>query len=313
MYHVIANLELKFNNLNQAVRYASAKPFIIPAIPATMMSEEDRNTPRICVAPTIEDCITAIGLFGTFRRCLNDNPDTKSYENDDEAYPILILEFENGGEYTPDKHQVPDVETTHEHWLLNPAKPKKISLKWLNSYSIKIQENENGQAICKSVKFLESTENYHHPWLDGAGHPLESSDMGSDPWPSIDITPMLYYHGLNNGAFGFMTPIWPANGQCIFTPIDKKIKPYRTFIHQLRKFTGLYDKENLPIIEDKCVEIEYTIEYTNQSKTASVSYFEDGRCGLIINDASRRRIYFTPNDPIAKRLHVLTPFAKKIY
>lgn len=99
---------------------------------------------------------------------------------------------------------------------------------------------------------------------------------------------MLYYHGLNNGAFGFMTPIWPANGQCIFTPIDKKIKPYRTFIHQLRKFTGLYDKENLPIIED-------------------------GRCGLIINDASRRRIYFTPNDPIAKRLHVLTPFAKKIY
>ena len=250
MSHVIANLELMFGSLAEAKAWAASRPVFQPRVPYTAMQGEDRTVPRICGCLDIRGCFTALGVTGTFRRCLNSNPDAKSYENDDEAYPVLIAKFSDYAGWTaPGKDQVPDIEDTGERWLLSPARPEKIYLKWLDAYSIKMREGKC-RTVCAALKFLDDVSSYSHPWLDGRGHPLDCPDMGGDPWPEPDgMLGEIRLDMRMGGNLGLAVPAWPADGTWLFTPFDKNVPPYRTYAHCLRRFSGSWDRDGEPVFE----------------------------------------------------------------
>lgn len=239
-----------FGSLAEAEAWAASRPVFEPRVPYTAMQGEDRTVPRICGCLDIRGCVTALGVTGTFRRCLNSDPDAKSYENDNEAYPVLIAKFSDYAGWTvPSMSQVPDICDTDERWLLSPARPEKIYLKWLDAYSIKMREGKT-RTKCVALKFLDGLAGYSHPWLDGKGHPLDCPDMGGGPWPAPDG--MLGEVRLDmrmGGSLGLAVPAWPADGTWLFTPFDKAVPPYRTYAHCLRKFSGFWDKDGEPVFE----------------------------------------------------------------
>ena len=79
--------------------------------------------------------------------------------------------------YVPSREEVPDVGETGELRLLQQTEPVNVQLKWLDPYSI-ILDDEN-ERICKAVKFVreEDLKDKVHPWLTGTGNILESSLM----------------------------------------------------------------------------------------------------------------------------------------
>ena len=180
VYHVACSLEGKFKNLQDAKNYYSG--LLYPYIPKTAGEHEDKSIPRICVAPTVEDCLTGIKLVGRLRRCLAANEDAMSYETLGlEVYPVIILEFDVPMNllYKPNKHQVPDVDITNEYWLTRPVKASKVMLKWLNPRSIIWEETYRPEMWykCKKVTFTRSVKGRNHPWLNGRGSILESSEQ----------------------------------------------------------------------------------------------------------------------------------------
>lgn len=262
MYHIITNIELLFDGLAQAEAWAKTRSVIYPSVPKTAMDEEDRTTPRICVAPSIEDCFTAIGVTGQFRRCCAMNDGAKSYENSSEAYPVLVLKFPDGLAYVkPDRSQVPDIAATREQWLLEAAIPKTVMLKWLDACSVLYDDSiEDIRTICTSVRFIDKKDlrNYSHPWLDGKGHPLDSSDMGGEPWPDIArALSQLYLDMSDGGHVGFQTPLWPPDGRVRFSPVQRHTEAWNTFPHRLKQFTCMWDRNGRPMFEDDHVAIAY--------------------------------------------------------
>lgn len=249
MYHLITNLELMFDSLASAEAWAESRPEFRPRIPATAMCGEDTVTPRICGALDIRGCVTAIGVTGRFRRCLNASPDAKSYENDGEAYPVMIAKFKDDGWTVPGKDQVPDIEDTGERWLLRPERPEKIYIRWLDAYSIGMK-NGKTRIKCASMKFLRDLHGYSHPWLDGKGHPLDCPDMGRDPWPdAAALARQIYMDARLGGHVGFAVPNWPLDGSWTLTPFEPGAQPYRTYPDGLRRFTGRWDIDGEPVFE----------------------------------------------------------------
>ena len=103
---------------------------LIPRIPENILIDENQEEPRICLAPTVEDCLTAIGskrLEIVFER----------YNNNLSGIPILIKEFANLDPkwlIKPTTEDVPDSEITNEHWYLETCKPSNVYVKWLIEY-----------------------------------------------------------------------------------------------------------------------------------------------------------------------------------
>ena len=177
MFHVIANMECRFQSVQEAIDFYSDYTFV-PSVPKTHSPDEDLVTPRICVAPTVEDCMTGIGLLGRLRRCLSANDGAKSYSTQGfEIYPIIIVEFDSNEEYyKPSLQQVPDREDTNEYWLMCECKPISLHLVWLDMYSIAWYSEIDLRA--KSVDYYEDVPEWgNHPWLNGKGHALDSSEM----------------------------------------------------------------------------------------------------------------------------------------
>lgn len=261
MYHIIANLELMFGSLAEAQTYVTKPVQFQPRIPWTTMPKEDRTTPRICVAPTVKDCITAMKPTGIFRRCLNSNPDTKSYENDHEVYPIFVVKFPDSlPAIKPEKTQVPDIDLTHELWLLSPAAPEKIEIKWLDAYSVKIQETKSGCTFCSGVTFVENITGRNYPWLNQTGHPLDSSEQGAEPWPrKRTILSQLWHDPHFGGQLGYITPTQPFDGRVRFFPLDKSIPPYYSFPERIRRFSGLTDKNGRLLLDGSMVKFHGAI------------------------------------------------------
>lgn len=179
VYHVACNIEDNFSNINQALIYYSGT--IYPKIPETAGDFEDKTIPRICVTPTIEGCLTGIKLIGRLRRCLAANEDAKSYETLGlEVYPVIILEFDIPDRYLykPSKSQVPDIDITDEYWITRPVKATRVVVKWLNPRSIKWEETHDNilHYKCKKVTFTRSIKGRNHPWINGRGNILSSSE-----------------------------------------------------------------------------------------------------------------------------------------
>lgn len=197
MYHVVANIDSRFKSAGEAIDAYQGMP-IVPTVPDTHANDEDAFTPRICVCERLEDCFTAIGLLGRFRRCLAANEDAKSYETRGlEVYPILILKFSDDlPYYTPTEKEVPDSPFTHEKWLTQAAIPEQVFLKWLHPRSILWGDyiRKYRGYNCKAVSFVPEVlmGDHIHPWLTGTGHILESSlmeDEYDEEEPSWPYTP----------------------------------------------------------------------------------------------------------------------------
>lgn len=274
MYHVICNLEPMFESLNDAVRYVKRRPELTPKIPRTAMPLEDRTLPRICLTPSVEGCMTAIGVLGMFRRCLNAHPDTKSYENADETYPVIICEFPDeipGNPYViPSEAQVPDVGLTNERWLMMPARPSKMELRWLDQYSLDIDTNAE-RTVCTGVKFVENPEKYHHPWLDGRGHPLDCSDMGGDIWPdnvaktifSQDALRFLYKDTCCQDAYVYPVPMSNCRVECHVVRhgpngLVRTGETYIAFPSRLNAYTGFLDMHDRLVFDRDLVYLHGT-------------------------------------------------------
>lgn len=183
LWHVVANIDTEYDSVQECMDAFRAgegrfRPFL-PYVPTTRMPDEDAVICRLPVCAKLEECFSAIGLLGRFRRCLAANEDAFSYvEAGGEAYPILVCRFDGRlPAHIPTREEVPDAGETGELWLLRQAEPIDIQLKWLDPYSI-LWDDENGR-ICKSVKFVreEDLKNKVHPWLTGTGNILESSLM----------------------------------------------------------------------------------------------------------------------------------------
>lgn len=188
VYRVIANIDSRFESPAAAMAAYEGR-LAIPAIPETTarLLDEDETTPRVCVAGRLEDCFTAIGLLGRFRRCLSANKDALSYAmSGNEVYPIIVQTFDGRNAMRPSREQVPDWPWTNEFWITEPVHPLSTELKWLDMYSIRMASVPETEACpgppyaCKSVCFVEPTENSAHPWLNGKGHVLESSEYEAE-------------------------------------------------------------------------------------------------------------------------------------
>lgn len=176
MYRVLSELETSFNSLADAKRFCGRNLTVFPTIPRHASELEDKTTPRVCLCTRLDDCFSAIGLLGVFRRCLSRNEDAKSYMLDGlEVYPIIVQTFKGCKAYKPTAKEVPDVARTGEVWSLGPVQPVFTGLRWLDMESILWDDNDCRK--CASVRFVRgSLTGRHHPWLDGKGHILNSSE-----------------------------------------------------------------------------------------------------------------------------------------
>lgn len=265
MYHVVSDLETMYPSLDMVER----PKYCFPEIPLTASENEDTTIPRICVAPTIEQCLTGIGLMGRFRRCLEANEDARDYSVDgNEVYPILVVEFSDDNDwYHPTKEQVPDVETTGEIWSLHPLKVIRSEIRWMSPESIVWDPKDN--SVCKSVRFVTDLEGKDHPWLNGKGHPLESSEDEDEPWcgnmggmSASVVDQFKFWEGRIVRQPVFAVPVDNAYALCY--PIGGQQIPYkpgvpwpvRTAIKDLRRYTGCRDSggrelyESMPVMHD---------------------------------------------------------------
>ena len=177
-YHVITTADKEFRSADEAVRYFSTTP-LEPRIPTHVADGEDTRVPRICVAPSVEICFTAIGLIGAFRRCCAINQDAFDYSTEVlEVYPVIICEFDNIDPYRPSVEEVPDVGLTREGWLFEPTLPDRVYVKWLYPHSIRWNKKalKDRKWVCKSIEFVEPHVLNKHPWLNGFGNVLDSSE-----------------------------------------------------------------------------------------------------------------------------------------
>lgn len=184
-YHLITNIERKFFDLKDTEEYVDLlnkrELKIEPYLPTRPMPGEDKHIPRICLAPSVLLCMKAIGVIGMFRRTLESYEYGKSYVTQGkECYPIIKIEFDDNPHiYFPSKDLVPDVHMTLEHWLLTPTHVHSAEIIWLDPWSVKIEEPE----IYTPIEYKAYTtddvknKNLNHPWLNGKGHILDSSEQ----------------------------------------------------------------------------------------------------------------------------------------
>ena len=260
MYHVVSDLETRFRSLRDVL----VPEVLFPSVPVTAAPGEDVSTPRVIGAGTIEQCITAIGTLGRFRRCLAANDSCKSYaETENEAYPILVLKLPDehfGFQWiSPTEKQVPDVKRTHEKWSLQPVPVIQGTIRWLDPYALKIDEDTG---VCRHVTFLDDPAGHDHPWLNGKGHPLDCSQMDYEPWPGNETyrdpaLDMFLFREVHTRLRlpVYVVPEGNAYATCrpsgLYPEKDALLEfPLRLPVEKLRPFTGFYDAGGNPLFLD---------------------------------------------------------------
>lgn len=248
MYHVFFDLEPRFDTLKDAQFHVDCLRGIHPRVPYTCGLSEDDATARVCVAPTPELCMTGIGPGKWFRRCVNGD---EIYDNGDEIYPVIVCEVD-GDFIKPDPLQVPDADFTQEYWSLEKVCVVSAELKWLGCNSIKVDVRGRGEYVT-DIEWVEPRNGLHHPWLDGKGHPLNSSDKGSDPWPPLGLVwDSLYLDVTHGHQLVMIRPHYPPSGYCTCTPMSSE-NDYIARLSDCKKFTGFFDRDGVPLFyEDYC-------------------------------------------------------------
>ena len=168
MYKIIANLEGQFNSLEEAKSFATKFVVDMPKMPRNWEDLGESVSPHISVFPTLEDCITFLGI-DNFARCCD-----TVFNNDREVFPVLVLDFGDRDDYV--KPSCAGSDEVGEMWLTVPAKPKSASLHWISSSGIEVNDrfgSDEYPVFCKRVWFSDPF-GMDHPWLNGKGHKLNS-------------------------------------------------------------------------------------------------------------------------------------------
>lgn len=111
---------------------------IFPRVPQNHMFSEDTKQPRICVSPSLDDCLTAIGLDFVGITFAKNIITTKSQNPISElTFSFVIRTYDITQNTESILHNdkvrayVPDADVTHECWIVQPTKPQNIYLAWL--------------------------------------------------------------------------------------------------------------------------------------------------------------------------------------
>lgn len=132
--------------------------WIYPHIPKNRLNGEDGSIPRICVADTLDGCLTSMGFAHTcieeiqrvmlHEQELCDNPKheaplwTSLWKRLRFPFTLLTFEIDQGDPALryPDEltDLVPDASWTGEHWITRPTLPFNIEHVWL--YDAKTEE-----------------------------------------------------------------------------------------------------------------------------------------------------------------------------
>ena len=86
-----------------------------PRVPHRTMTNEDQSTPRVCVSPTVSQCLLAIDGINSLEHSAIINQHSHWYIYQTDHPPVKVK-----------PHQVPDVELTNEHWITETAQFKLI-------------------------------------------------------------------------------------------------------------------------------------------------------------------------------------------
>ncbi len=143
--------------------------------------------PHIFVACTVEQYVTALGIWGTFFRCTSFDDKIPSCATEGlEIYPVVVLTFSDTQLYhNPFLAEVPDCDISHEMWLMESAIPITIALRWLGANAIHYQEAVSiGVRTpvweCIRIGWVdELLSAFKHQWLNGRARcylPTETED-----------------------------------------------------------------------------------------------------------------------------------------
>lgn len=244
-YHIVTDLENRFTSIYEVMQTYCKGKIIRPQVPKSAMPNEDKEIPRICVAPTLEQCVDALHITGIFRRCCSSYEDGMSYVvNGLEVYPIIILTFDELDYVVPSPEQVPDVLETGELWITHDAVPINVELKWVNHLSLKVYEstcNRNQTTLkCSAIDFVEPNKQSIHPWLTGTGNILDSSNeeylSGDLPYEVCrGITNTLAKAGIQNIKCNNYHAVIMFNEECTYIRrINKVLELYLDKGHSIK-------------------------------------------------------------------------------
>jgi len=196
VYHIEKNVETHYITVFDALESMKNPQPVFPWVPVHAMLDEDTMTPRICVAPSIEQCFMGCTLY-PFRRCCSKVQGMLQYRGlPGEAYPIIVNVFDADAPYVPSANEVPDAQDTGEMWLLEESTPIHRAMYWLTTDAIEAYGPESFPAkdwpkwadfhMVDSVKLLTTeealTEKLDHPWLNRRGHCLNDKDNRPIVW-----------------------------------------------------------------------------------------------------------------------------------
>lgn len=133
---------------------------------------EDESFSRICVAPSLDECITslnvpclgAIGLEEAIKAATT--PEKKEWLRkniailwDQSIYPFTVLTFDIDCDdeclFPPASinHYVPDAHITNEHWIMKPMAPSSVQHLWV--YDGKVEDVEVSLPSGVRVRYLK--------------------------------------------------------------------------------------------------------------------------------------------------------------
>lgn len=113
-----------------------------PKVPANTVDGEDKSLPRICMAKSLTECLTGIGVNIVGLKALRDQLVNSKPSLNTLAFPFVVCTFEV--EETDDKllvpqqirQYVPDAHITGEHWYTAAIQPIKVEQMWLIDGSV---------------------------------------------------------------------------------------------------------------------------------------------------------------------------------
>lgn len=140
-----------------------------PEIPYRILKGENDEIERICLAESVEGCLTAIGwnfLDTMFQDCMDEET---------EALRIVILKFDKdrldkkylrSPEELDEKGYVPDAYITREWWYELPAKPDNVEIRYLCDYDMNDNDYVVPRDIRKRMEENDYTDEEYEKWME---------------------------------------------------------------------------------------------------------------------------------------------------
>lgn len=165
---------------------------VLPKVPVNTFDDEDKTIARICVAQTLDDCLTGIGPSHIGAYCLLDFLKQRGEDvglvTGDLELPFTVVKFEvdrsDPDVWLPGKvaEYVPDAFKTQECWLTGPFVPVEVSHRWLVGGEV-VQSNFlfrgekllynmisnsvwSDEAVCAESKFVDDILLVTKTWLE---------------------------------------------------------------------------------------------------------------------------------------------------